>query len=127
MPERFAGRVRFRGRIVHDELPELYQDADIFCAPSLGNESFGIVLLEAMATRTAVLASDIDGYRDVVRDGVEGLLVPPRNARALAAGLERLLRDDELREACADARPRERAALQLGHRLRRGRCSSTAT
>ena len=39
-----------------------------------------------MATRTAVLASDIEGYRDVVRDGVEGLLVPPRNARALAGG-----------------------------------------
>ena len=101
VPERFADRVRFRGRIAHDELPELYQDADIFCAPSLGNESFGIVLLEAMATDTSVLASDIEGYRDVVRDGVEGLLVPPRNARALAAGLERLLRDTELRDACA--------------------------
>ena len=54
-----------------------------------------------MATNTAVLASDIEGYRDVVRDGVEGLLVPPHNARALAAGLERLLRDTELRDACA--------------------------
>jgi len=101
VPERFAGCVRFRGRIVHDELPDLYQDADVFCAPSLGNESFGIVLLEAMATHTAVLASDIDGYRDVVRDGAEGLLVPPRDARALSAGLERLLRDEALREACA--------------------------
>ena len=47
-----------------------------------------------MATRTAVLASNIEGYRDVVGDGAEGLLVPPRNARALAAGLERLLRRD---------------------------------
>jgi len=102
VPERFAGRVRFRGRIAHDDLPELYQDADVFCAPSLGNESFGIVLLEAMATRTAVLASNIEGYRDVVGDGAEGLLVPPRNARALAAGLERLLRDEPLRDACAE-------------------------
>ena len=101
VPERFTDRVRFRGRIDHDRLPELYQDADIFCAPSLGNESFGIVLLEAMATRTAVLASNIEGYRDVVGDGAEGLLVPPRNARALAAGLERLLRDASLRDACA--------------------------
>jgi hypothetical protein len=101
VPERFADRVRFRGRIAHDELPELYQDADVFCAPSLGNESFGIVLLEAMATDTAVLASDIEGYRDVVRDGVEGLLAPPHNARALGAGLERLLRDTALRDACA--------------------------
>ncbi len=102
VPERFARRVRFRGRVAHDKLPVLYQDADIFCAPSLGNESFGIVLLEAMATRTAVLASDIEGYRDVVRDGVEGLLVPPRKSRVLAAGLERLLRDAPLRDACAE-------------------------
>jgi len=101
VPERFADRVRFRGRIAHERLPEFYQDADIFCAPSLGNESFGIVLLEAMATRTAVLASDIDGYRDVVTDGAEGLLVPPRDAVALARALERLLNDEALRDACA--------------------------
>jgi hypothetical protein len=102
VPERFAGHVHFRGRIPHDELPEFYQDADIFCAPSLGNESFGLVLLEAMATRTAVLASDIDGYRDVVSDGREGLLVPPREARALARVLERLLCDDGARETAAE-------------------------
>ncbi len=102
VPERFAGRVHFRGRIAHELLPVFYQDADVFCAPSLGNESFGIVLLEAMATRTAVLASNIDGYRDVVRDGAEGLLMPPHKARDLAAGLERLLRDAPLREASAE-------------------------
>ncbi len=101
VPERLTGRVRFCGRVAHDDLPERYQDADVFCAPSLGNESFGIVLLEAMATGTAVLASDIDGYRDVVRDGAEGLLVAPRKARLLAAALERLLCDDDLRAACA--------------------------
>jgi glycosyltransferase involved in cell wall biosynthesis len=101
VPERFVDRVRFRGRIAHDNLPILYQEADIFCAPSLGNESFGIVLLEAMATGTAVLASDIEGYRDVVADGVEGLLVPPRNTRALAKSLGRLLTDAALRDACA--------------------------
>jgi glycosyltransferase involved in cell wall biosynthesis len=101
VPERFQGLVRFRGRIPYGELPEVYGDADIFCAPSLGNESFGIVLLEAMATGTAVLASDIDGYRDVVTDGREGLLVPPRNPRALARALARLLTDNGLRTACA--------------------------
>jgi glycosyltransferase involved in cell wall biosynthesis len=101
VPERFRGLVRFRGRVPYSELPEVYGRADVFCAPSLGNESFGIVLLEAMATRTAVLASDIEGYRDVVTDGGEGLLVPPRNPRALARALARLLGDTSLREACA--------------------------
>jgi glycosyltransferase involved in cell wall biosynthesis len=101
VPERFRGSVSFRGRVPHDELPEIYGQADVFCAPSLGNESFGIVLLEAMATRTAVLASDIDGYRGVVTDGREGLLVRPREVRALARGLARLLADDALREEFA--------------------------
>jgi hypothetical protein len=101
VPERFRGLVRFRGRVPYHELPEVYGRADIFCAPSLGNESFGIVLLEAMATWTAVLASDIEGYRDVVTDGREGLLVPPRNPRALARALARMLIDSSLREACA--------------------------
>jgi glycosyltransferase involved in cell wall biosynthesis len=101
VPERFRGWVRFRGRVPYRELPEVYGRADVFCAPSLGNESFGIVLLEAMATRTAVLASDIEGYRDVVTDGREGLLVTPRNPRALARALARLLTDSALREACA--------------------------
>lgn len=101
VPERFRGLVRFRGRVPHDELPEIFGQADVFCAPSLGNESFGIVLLEAMATRTAVLASDIDGYRDVVTDGREGLLVAPRDARALARGLAQLLGDARLRDSCA--------------------------
>jgi glycosyltransferase involved in cell wall biosynthesis len=103
VPERLRGLVHFRGRVPHDNLPEVYGRSDIFCAPSLGNESFGIVLLEAMATRTAILASDIDGYRDVVTDGREGLLVPPRVPRALARGLQRLLTDGALREACAAA------------------------
>ena len=101
VPEAVGGAVRFRGRIAHERLPELYQQADIFCAPSLGNESFGIVLLEAMATRTAIVASDIDGYRDVVTDGEEGTLVPPRDARRLAAALRRLMLDAELRERYA--------------------------
>ena len=84
-----------------DEVVRLYQDADVFCAPSLGNESFGIVLLEAMATGTAIVASDIDGYRDVVGDGSEGILVEPRDERALAGALRRMLGDDDLRASCA--------------------------
>lgn len=101
VPAGLNGVVRFHGRVAHERLPELYQQADIFCAPSLGKESFGIVLLEAMATGTAVVASDIDGYRDVVTDGQEGVLVPPRDAKRLAAALRQVMVDDEARKAYA--------------------------
>ena len=60
--------------------------ADVLCAPSLGGESFGMVLTEAFAAGTTVVASDIAGYRDVVTDGVDGVLVPPADAQALAEG-----------------------------------------
>ena len=73
-----------------------------------------------------MLASDIDGYRDVVGDGAEGLLVPPRNARALAEGLERLLRDEPLREAAPSAVSR-RCAATAGRSSPTRSCSSTAT
>jgi phosphatidyl-myo-inositol alpha-mannosyltransferase len=68
------------------KLAELAQ-AEVLCAPSLHGESFGMVLTEALAATTPVLASDIPGYRDVVRDGVEGLLTPPGDALALAEAL----------------------------------------
>src|SRR4029450_13184024 len=68
-----------------------------------GGESFGIILLEAMASGTAIVASDIHGYKGVVRRGREGLLVPPREPKEIAAALARLLRDDELRQAMGEA------------------------
>jgi phosphatidylinositol alpha-mannosyltransferase len=67
--------------------------ADVLCAPSLGGESFGMVLTEAFAAGTPVIASDIAGYRDVVRDGVDGVLVPPGDAQALAIALRDLYDD----------------------------------
>ena len=63
----------------------------MFCAPSLRGESFGIVLLEAMAAGTAVVASDLGGYRNVARPGRDGLLVPPGDPAKLAAALGRVL------------------------------------
>ncbi|HEY8581731.1 MAG TPA: glycosyltransferase family 4 protein, partial [Capillimicrobium sp.] len=66
------------------------QRADLLCAPSLGGESFGMVLTEAFAAGTPVVASDIAGYRDVVRHGVDGLLVPRGDATALAETLRDL-------------------------------------
>ncbi len=82
--------------------------ADVLCAPSLGGESFGMVLTEAFAAGTPVVASDIAGYRDVVRDGRDGLLTPRGDARALAEAL-RGLALDPARRAQAAAAARERA------------------
>jgi phosphatidylinositol alpha-mannosyltransferase len=89
--------VEFLGRVSDDEKAQLYRTADVYVSPATGGESFGIVLLEAMAAETPIVASDIHGYKGVLRRGREGLLVPPREPKELAAAIARLLRDDELR------------------------------
>jgi hypothetical protein len=70
----------------------------VYASPATGGESFGIVLLEAMAAGTAIVCSDIHGYKGVVRRDREALLVPPRQPRELAFAIDRLLRDRTLRE-----------------------------
>ncbi len=100
--ERFIGLrqirdVEFLGRVSDDAKARYFASADIFCAPATGQESFGIVLLEAMAAGVPIVASDIHGYKNVVQRGVQGLLVEPKNHRALAAALYRLSNDAELR------------------------------
>jgi phosphatidyl-myo-inositol alpha-mannosyltransferase len=82
--------------------------AQVLCAPSLGGESFGMVLTEAFAAGTPVVASDIAGYRDVVRDGVDGWLIPREDALALAQALRALALDPTRRASMALA-ARERA------------------
>lgn len=88
-------RITWLGRISDDERASRLRGADVFCAPSLGGESFGVVLLEAMAAQVAVVASDLPGYRAVARPSLDALLVPPGDAPALAAALERVLRDSD--------------------------------
>ena len=78
----------------------------MLCAPSLGGESFGMVLTEAFAAGTPVIASDIAGYRDVVRDGVDGVLVPRGDAQALAEALRDLYEEPVRRAADGRAPPR---------------------
>lgn len=90
--------VVFIGYVSTEELPRYYKTADVFCAPALGHESFGIVLLEAMAVGTPVVASNIEGYASVLGHGAEGLLVPPQDVKALAQALLTLLKDERLRE-----------------------------
>jgi phosphatidylinositol alpha-mannosyltransferase len=93
--------VEFLGRVSDEERDALFKTADVYCSPATGRESFGIVLLEAMAAGTAIVCSDIHGYKGVVRRGREGLLVPPRSPKALAAALATILADDDRREAMA--------------------------
>lgn len=90
--------VVFVGRVSAEDKPRYYRTCHVFCAPSTGFESQGIVLLEAMASGKPLVASDIPGYRSVVTHGQNGLLVPPRNEIALAAALTRLLASPELRD-----------------------------
>ena len=90
--------VHFIGTVDDELLPRYYRTATVFCAPSTGQESFGIVLAEAMSSGTPVVASDIGGYRQVLRHRGEGLLVPPQQPQALAAALIHLLNDTHLQQ-----------------------------
>ena len=84
-------RIEWLGTITDSEKISRLKGADVLCAPSLGGESFGIVLLEAMAAGTAVVASDLPGYRNVARPGRDALLVPPGDSRQLAGAIDRVL------------------------------------
>ena len=85
------------GKVDDEEKSRRLARADVLCAPSLGGESFGMVLTEAFAHGTPVVASQIAGYSDVVRDGVDGLLVPPGDGTAVAEALRDLALDAERR------------------------------
>jgi phosphatidylinositol alpha-mannosyltransferase len=100
--------VQALGKVSEERKLQELERAHVLCAPSLGGESFGMVLTEAFAAGTPVLASDIPGYRDVVRDGLDGQLVPAGDPLALAQAL-RALALDEPRSAAMARSARERA------------------
>ena len=93
-----AGHLRFLGQVDDATKASAMRSADVYCAPNTGGESFGIVLVEAMAAGTAVVASDLDAFRRVLHDGEAGKLVPIDDAAALAAGLIEVLENDVARE-----------------------------
>ncbi|HEX7225139.1 MAG TPA: glycosyltransferase family 4 protein [Candidatus Limnocylindria bacterium] len=95
--------VEWLGRVSDDDKVRYFASADIYCAPNTGQESFGIVLLEAMAAGVPIVASDIHGFKNVMQRNVQGILVEPRNHRALAAALYALARDPDLRHEMGDA------------------------
>lgn len=108
-PSTGGREVVWLGPVPEREKARRMRSAAVFCAPSLHGESFGIVLLEAMAAGTPVVASDIPGYRDVARRDREALLVPPRDPAALGAALDALLGDPGLHARLVES-GRERAA-----------------
>jgi phosphatidyl-myo-inositol alpha-mannosyltransferase len=92
-----------RGRVSREDLWRELHEADLLCAPSLSGESFGMVLTEAFAAGTPVIASAIAGYSDVVSDGVDGLLVPPGDPQRLAEELQRVHFEPERLQAMGEA------------------------
>jgi phosphatidylinositol alpha-mannosyltransferase len=110
LPPRERAHVLFAGAVPAAELPSWYASAHVVVSPALKNESFGIVLLEAMAAGRPVVASDIPGYHSVIEHPEDGVLVPPGDVRALARALAALLRDPSRRLALA-ARGRARAEM----------------
>jgi phosphatidyl-myo-inositol alpha-mannosyltransferase len=109
LPADVRERVTMLGAVPNRELPPVHRACDVFVAPNRGGESFGVVLLEAMAAGLPVVASDIPGYDEVVTDGLDGLLVAPGNVVALAATIARVLGDPALSARLAEA-GRARAA-----------------
>lgn len=96
-------RIEWLGRVSDEEKATLLRSADVFCAPSVSGESFGVVLLEAMAASTAIVASDLPGYRNVARPDEHAVLVEPGDATALAAAIRRVLGDGALRRRLVEA------------------------
>ena len=96
-------RIEATARVEHDELWQRLHSADVLCAPSLRGESFGMILIEAFAAGTPVVASAIAGYAEVVTDGIDGALVPPGDPQRLAEELQRMHLEPERRRAMGDA------------------------
>lgn len=107
--------VEWLGRITEDEKARRLRGATIACFPSIEGESFGVVLLEAMAAGTAVVASDLTGYRAVARTGDEARLVPVGDVAALRDTLRGLLDDPELRAKVAAEGSARAVELSVDH------------
>ena len=102
VPNSVREHVHFLGHVPSADLPRWYATGDIFCSPATGNESFGIVLIEAMAAGRAVVCSDIPGYRTVVTPGKDASVFPPGDVPSLARALSQLVEDPARRGRLAE-------------------------
>ncbi|MBA3368399.1 MAG: glycosyltransferase family 4 protein, partial [Geodermatophilaceae bacterium] len=98
LPDALVDRVSLLGEISEDDKARMLASIDIYCAPNLGGESFGVILVEAMAAGAAIVASDLDAFRRVLDDGAAGILVRRGSASALADALSQLIGDPARRE-----------------------------
>jgi phosphatidylinositol alpha-mannosyltransferase len=98
LPDAVAKRIDLLGQVSEHDKARLLRSVDVYCAPNTGQESFGVILLEAMAARTAIVASDIEAFRRVLAGGAAGRLFPVGDAAALADALGTLLDDPVLRD-----------------------------
>lgn len=105
--------VIFTGAVNQTELLRYYQTADLLCAPATGGESFGFVLVEAMAVGLPIVASDIPGYRDLLDRSEAGVMVPPQDPASLAEALLVLLNDQSTRAAMGAAGRRRAEAFSV--------------
>lgn len=105
------GRLVVLGQVDDETKARALRSMDVYCAPNTGAESFGVILTEAMAAGTAVVASDIDAFRRVLDDGGAGILAAVNDDVALAAALGDMLSDDRRRAELADAATRRVAAF----------------
>ncbi|PPK67369.1 glycosyltransferase family 4 protein [Actinokineospora auranticolor] len=94
---RLAERIDLLGPVDDEAKARMLASLDVYCAPNLGGESFGIILTEAMAAGTAVVSSDLDAFRRVLDDGRAGVLTQVGNPTSLAAGLREVLADPDRR------------------------------
>ena len=113
------GRIEWLGRISDDERSARMRGCTVYCSPSVRGESFGMVLLEAMASGCALVASDLDGHRNVASDGVDALLTPVGDAAALAKAIRRLLDDPGLRAELVAGGRRRADQLSMAHLAQR--------
>ncbi|MEX1216902.1 MAG: glycosyltransferase family 4 protein [Acidimicrobiales bacterium] len=108
-------RIEWIGRISESEKINRLRSSDVFCAPSLSGESFGVVLLEAMAAKAAVVASDLPGYANVARRNVDALLVPPGDASALADAIRRVIDQPALRDSLVQSGAERAKEFSMEH------------
>jgi phosphatidylinositol alpha-mannosyltransferase len=108
LPPDIEARVRLLGSVPNQDLASIAAACDVYVGPASGGESFGVVLIEAMAAGLPVVVSDIPGYDEVASDGVDSLLVPPNDAVSLEAAVARVLDDPGLARKLSEG-GRERA------------------